>query len=385
MAEVNGVLVAIPPPPGYVVNFDNPERNSVEAAYVIAAVGMFLSAFFVFQRFYVKIFIRKKLGFDDVCLVIAYLGSIAIQAMALRSFAMGYMGVHGWEIPFEKFQQFAFTGGYLNSVVYPIPTIFSKVTILLFLLEINAVQRWYRWSIYFTLFVVVGSGIGIFISSIFACWPIEKSYNLLFPPTIGSCVDRPAMYQATAALGVITDVLIISIPVPMIWTLQISKNKKIGLLVLFSIGSATVITSIVRLYLLITVLDSIDQTWGGGPVTVWILVEANLLIMCACLSTLRHFCRAVAPQFLSSSRGTKCKNSLSNTNGSVQLQTIGQVSSKGKGSNKHFVKLDGRNDIESQAYAGRSSLETKRSEDGSDRGIMQTKTTQITYSQQPLH
>lgn len=107
--------------------------------------------------------------------------------------------------------------------------------------------------------------------------------------------------------------------------------------------------------------------------------------MCACLSTLRHFCRAVAPQFLSSSRGTKGKNSLSNTNGSVQLQTIGQVSSKGKGSNKHFVKLDGRNDIESQAYAGRSSLETKRSEDGSDRGIMQTKTTQITYSQQPLH
>lgn len=65
MAEVNGVLVAIPPPPDYVVNFDNPERNSVEAAYVIAAVGMSLSAFFVFQRFYVKIFIRKKLGFDD--------------------------------------------------------------------------------------------------------------------------------------------------------------------------------------------------------------------------------------------------------------------------------------------------------------------------------
>ncbi|KAL8342253.1 hypothetical protein RB601_005063 [Gaeumannomyces tritici] len=233
------------------------------------------------------------------------------------------------------------------------------------------------------MFVVIGSGIGIFFTSVFPRWPIAKSYDLAFPPAEGSCMDRPTMYKATAALGVITDVMIIAIPIPMALGLHISRNKKIGLLALFAIGSATVVTSIVRLYLLIAIMDEVNQTWGGGPVVVWILIEANLLIMCACLSTLRHFFRAVAPGLLSSVwRKSKSKGtgSLSNSHGS-ELQTIGQIPSKGLGK-KQFMKLDGRADVESQAYAGRSSLETKRSDEaGSDRGIVQTTTTQVSYTQ----
>lgn len=65
MSIVNGVLVAIPPPEGYVVDFDNPQRNSVLTTYVVATVGMALAAAFVGQRLYVKAFIRNKLGIDD--------------------------------------------------------------------------------------------------------------------------------------------------------------------------------------------------------------------------------------------------------------------------------------------------------------------------------
>lgn len=65
MSIVNGVLVAIPPPEGYVVDFDNPQRNSVLTTYVVATVGMVLAAAFVAQRLYVKAFIRNKLGIDD--------------------------------------------------------------------------------------------------------------------------------------------------------------------------------------------------------------------------------------------------------------------------------------------------------------------------------
>ncbi|KAL8404245.1 hypothetical protein RB594_009197 [Gaeumannomyces avenae] len=170
-----------------------------------------------------------------------------------------------------------------------------------------------------TMSVVIGSGIRIFFTSVFPCWPVAKSYDLVFPPAEGSCMDRPAMYKATAALGVITDVMIIAIPIPIVLSLHISRNKKIGLLALFAIGSATVVISIVRLYLLIAIMDEVDQTWGGGQVVVWILIEANLLIMCACLSTLRHFFRAVAPGLLSSVwRKSKSKGtgSLSNSHGS---------------------------------------------------------------------
>ncbi|KAJ4157626.1 hypothetical protein NW754_009270 [Fusarium falciforme] len=45
-AVVNGVPVAIPPPEGYEVDFDNPQRNSVTAAYWLFGVGNFLALLF---------------------------------------------------------------------------------------------------------------------------------------------------------------------------------------------------------------------------------------------------------------------------------------------------------------------------------------------------
>ncbi|KAH7354252.1 hypothetical protein B0T11DRAFT_342368 [Plectosphaerella cucumerina] len=378
MSIVNGVLVAIPPPEGYVVDFDNPQRNSVLTTYVVATVGMVLAAAFVAQRLYVKAFIRNKLGIDDAVVIVAWLGSIAIQVLTIRSFAVGFMGVHGWEIPFEKFQEFALFGAYINSIVYTVPTCLSKIVILLFLLEINHNNKWYRWSVYTAMFVVAGSSTAIFFSSLFPCQPFQKNYDITFPPDQGTCIDRPAMFQATAALGVVTDIIIILIPVPMVLRLHISQSKKIGLLVLFAIGSATVVTSIIRLALLISALDEVDQTWGGGPIHVWICVEANLLIMCACLSTLRHFIRTVAPWLLSSGRGTSKANT--GTTGTYPLQTIGGIPSTKR---SDFERLDEQFGSEARVEGGRPSLDTSNSgaDDGrSDQGIVQTTTTQVTYA-----
>lgn len=383
---IDGVLVAMPPPPGYVVDFQNPQRNSVTTAYIVSGFGMLLSSFFAFQRLYVKTVIRKKLGVDDALLVIAWLTVVALQGLLLDAYRQGYMGIHGWEMSFEKFQLFAYMSGYISSTIYTIPTTLSKIVILMFLLEVNAVQKWYRLSIYLAMIFVSGAGIGIFFSSLFGCWPVRKSYDLAFPADEGICIDRPAMYQATAALGCITDIIIISIPIPMLLSLQMSWRKKVGLFFLFAIGSATVITSVIRLVLLIQILTNVDQPWGAGYVTIWILVEGNLLIMCACLSTLRHFFRHVAPSFLSSRR-TKADSNINKhggADGSLQLPTIGQISSHGNKRNNQFLRLDGR-EVETQVYAGRLSTDDKRSDEHSDRGILQTKTTQITYNTKPPH
>ena len=64
-AVVNGVPVAIPPPEGYVVDFDNPQRNSVTAAYWLFGVGNFLALLFMLQRAYVRLVIQKTLRLED--------------------------------------------------------------------------------------------------------------------------------------------------------------------------------------------------------------------------------------------------------------------------------------------------------------------------------
>lgn len=65
MSLTNGVLTALPAPPGYVVDFENPSRNSETAAYWVAGVGNFLSLLFIGQRFYVNGFVKRSLRLDD--------------------------------------------------------------------------------------------------------------------------------------------------------------------------------------------------------------------------------------------------------------------------------------------------------------------------------
>lgn len=64
-AVVNGVPVALAPPEGYVVNFDNPERNSVTAAYWLFGVFNFLCLLFMAQRAYVSIIVQKRVQLED--------------------------------------------------------------------------------------------------------------------------------------------------------------------------------------------------------------------------------------------------------------------------------------------------------------------------------
>jgi hypothetical protein len=83
--------------------------------------------------------------------------------------------------------------------------------------------------------VVVGYTVGISLSLIFACNPIEKSWDVTI--TTGACISRPALYITTAVLGVATDIVLLLLPVPMVLKLQMPTFQKAGLLLMFAVGS----------------------------------------------------------------------------------------------------------------------------------------------------
>jgi hypothetical protein len=81
---INGVRVGVPPPDGYDVDFDNPARRSDVTTYCVCAIGMSVAVLFLFQRIYVKAVIMHKFGWDDGSIIVAWFGTVAIQAMILR-------------------------------------------------------------------------------------------------------------------------------------------------------------------------------------------------------------------------------------------------------------------------------------------------------------
>lgn len=174
----------------------------------------------------------------------------------------------------------------------------------------------------------------------------------------------------------------------------------------------TVITSVIRLYLLMTALGEVDQPWGAGPISAWICVEANLLIVCASMPTLRQFFRHVSPGLMSLSGKT-----LNSESGSQSRTARSQARSQsramqgfGAGNGRRgYVDFDGTDtlcmetrvtatqiekDVNSEkGYLGETrtpseieiatEIANKDWNDGgeSDKRIIQTKTTRIAYEE----
>lgn len=122
--------------------------------------------------------------------------------------------------------------------MYTVPTTLSKLVILMFYRQIDNPRTWYRLAVHTVMFIVAASGIAILFSSLFPCHNLAKAWDIDLALDPSYCIDRKAMYQATAAIGVATDVLIIMIPTPMVIGLRMSMIKKIFLISIFAVGSA---------------------------------------------------------------------------------------------------------------------------------------------------
>ncbi|KAG5805984.1 hypothetical protein H9Q74_009999 [Fusarium xylarioides] len=389
-AVVDGVPVAIPPPEGYNVDFDNPQRNSVTAAYWLYGVGNFLTVLFIAQRVYVRSFIHKTVRIEDACLGVAYVFSVVLQTLILRDFIRGIMGTHGWEMPITKFAQFA-RALYLLPILYNPVQCGAKMALLLVYRRL-APQKWFHFTIWATSFVEIGSSIAITFTTIFPCKPVRAGWDITI--TDKKCIDRPAVYQATAIMGAITDAMVLAVPIPVVIPLQISRRQKIGLICFFGVGGVTVFTSIMRLIALIRSMGNVDQSWGGGPVLLWIFAEANLSIICATLTTVKPFVKHISPRILGSSYGAS-KAGMSNPSAPP---TIGAISTGGMPRHDHYERFDdgpmyplqtvtkaeASKGHENKHGASRSVTRPmsgdSQGDSDSEKAILQTRTTTVTYS-----
>ncbi|KAF9773781.1 hypothetical protein IL306_008350 [Fusarium sp. DS 682] len=307
-----------------------------------------------------------------------------------EDFIRGIMGTHAWEMPITKFALFA-RALYLLPILYNPVQCGAKMSLLLVYRRL-APQKWFHFVIWGVSFMVIGSSIAITFTTIFPCKPVKAAWDITI--TNKECIDREAVYEATAILGAITDAMVLAVPIPVVVPLQISKRQKIGLICFFAVGGVTVFTSIMRLIALIRSMGNTDQSWGGGPVLLWIFAEANLSIICATLTTVKPFVKHISPRILGSSYGAS-KNGMSNPSAPP---TIGAISTGGPRHN-HYERFDDgpmyplqtvtkaeasmshdNKNGGSHVYPARPMSRGSQGDSDSEKGILQTRTTTVAYS-----
>lgn len=110
-----------------------------------------------------------------------------------------------------------------------------KVSILLFLRRLECHSRRVNLLIWFTMFVTVALFVAVLFVDIFQCSPVAYVYDLSIPN--GSCINQGAFYVATAAIYLLTDLLVLSIPIIITWSLQMPRKRKMAVCAILCMGA----------------------------------------------------------------------------------------------------------------------------------------------------
>jgi hypothetical protein len=95
--------------------------------------------------------------------------------------------------------------------------------------------RWLRVVSIFIAVIILGYSISTIFALIFPCRPVNKSWDVTV--TGGSCINRGAVYIVQAVTNIVTDLILLILPIPIVWRLQMPVVQKLGLLLIFVVGS----------------------------------------------------------------------------------------------------------------------------------------------------
>lgn len=243
---------------------------------------------------------QKNLGLDDILIGLGLIAANAffyttmigmfsrrscIQKARLMDFAgvRPHLGQHADTLNMPiiiDFLKYVFPA----QILYVVALAFIKGSILAFYWRIFAIKA--RLPLIIGATIVAAWGIGVSLSLVFTCNPVQAQWDLTLTNAV--CVSRRAVYLGASVPNVVTDVLLLGLPIPYVWALNAPIFQRIVLVGMFSLGVFVSVVSIVRLSILMGLdLTSPDVTYNLSQVFIWSLVEVNVGIICACLPSLR--------------------------------------------------------------------------------------------------
>jgi hypothetical protein len=127
------------------------------------------------------------------------------------------------------------SSSYIYESIYTISITCIKVSILLFYSRIFK-ERPFQIALWLTLGVTLAWFVAVELAVIFECHPIYALWTF----TPNACVDLHKFVIGSGVPNVLLNTVILMLPVPMIWTLDIQNRHKLVLSGVFMLGGLSV-------------------------------------------------------------------------------------------------------------------------------------------------
>lgn len=148
---------------------------------------------------------------------------------------------------------------YIGSVVYCPAAYFAKTTLLLLIARLFSVRRMVARGIYGFLLGILVCYIPIQVAKMAVCVPIAAYWDRNVPGAV--CLDQNALFLCDLALALITDICILLLPIPLTWSLQLSRWRKFKISVALGLGGVATAAVSYRIFWILTTSRSRDLTY----------------------------------------------------------------------------------------------------------------------------
>lgn len=246
-----------------------------------------LATFAIILRFITRLNSKGSLGLDDLFAVAALLGMYAWFGVMTWGLIAGGGGANIASIAHEYsvFQAFLKSLYTLNAV-YALAITCVKLSILFLYRRIFTTLRFAQVSLGFIVIVCVW-WIIFTCCTLLPCIPPRKFW---YPELDGPCYNYDEFFLGSEVVDIILDFAILTLPVRMVSTLQMSDRHKWVLYFVFLVGGGVCVTGVLRLAFTY-VPHSHNISFTGAEL--WTNIHLGVAIICACLPTYRLLFRSI--------------------------------------------------------------------------------------------
>ncbi|OLN96779.1 hypothetical protein CCHL11_02400 [Colletotrichum chlorophyti] len=247
-------------------------ENRANEVLVIHTIFFALAILSVFARLAAARYSGRKFSLDDWLAVASatFITGVFTGSMFWIRFGLGKHEVVVKEEDPMNLSRF-FQTIFANELMYPLGLATARLSLVVLYHRIFGLFK-ARYYLYGLVAFIGAWSIYATVPTIVACIPVENFWT-----THKNCLDLSRLYLSIAIGSIITDFILIIIPIPYAMRLTMSFNKKMLLIMSFVFGGFNCFITIIRL-VKVTTFDYGDPTWGTVDLMIWTGLEAYWLV-----------------------------------------------------------------------------------------------------------
>ena len=148
---------------------------------------------------------------------------------------------------------------WLSVPFYNLSLILSKLSALLFLTSIFRIRPFLITSYILMGFLVI-AGLWMVISGFLFCMPVSAFWSTDQDYRSSHCLPEGAVWFTNAGIQIVTDIIILILPMPVLSKLRLPKRQRLGIMLVFGVGICVIATSSARVYELNLLVHGHDYT-----------------------------------------------------------------------------------------------------------------------------